>query len=327
MILMTSSSSEKPTILVVDDYPANLHVLLESLKETGYKALIAINGESAIRQADFAKPEIIILDVMMPGLDGFETCRRLKQQPNTKEIPVIFMTALSETVDKLRGFEAGGVDYITKPFNVVELLARINVHLELKRAREELKKANEELQIANGKLTESQQQLERMARIDPLTELANRRDMVERLEQEKQRSERANLSFAVVICDIDDFKRVNDTYGHDCGDFVLKSVAKLLQSNIRAQDHVARWGGEEFLLLLTDTDSSGAARFAERIRLAIANEEYLYQHQPMTISMTFGVSMYQTEKGIHQCLKEADQALYQGKEQGKNRVAVFQQTI
>ena len=186
MIPMMSLSSEKSTILVVDDYPANLHLLLESLKEAGYKVLIAINGESAIRQAGFAKPEIIMLDVMMPGMDGFETCRCLKQQPNTRDIPVIFMTALSETVDKLRGFEAGGVDYITKPLNVVELLARINVHLELKRAREELKKINQELQEANQKLLVSQQQLERMARIDPLTELANRRDMTERLEQEKQ---------------------------------------------------------------------------------------------------------------------------------------------
>ncbi|GAK51795.1 response regulator receiver modulated diguanylate cyclase [Candidatus Moduliflexus flocculans] len=326
MIPMMSLSSEKSTILVVDDYPANLHLLLESLKEAGYKVLIAINGESAIRQAGFAKPEIIMLDVMMPGMDGFETCRCLKQQPNTRDIPVIFMTALSETVDKLRGFEAGGVDYITKPLNIVELLARINVHLELKRAREELKKINQELQETNQKLLDSQQQLERMARIDPLTELANRRDMTERLEQEKQHSERSGASFAVVICDIDNFKQVNDNYGHDCGDIVLKSVARLLQANIRAQDHVARWGGEEFLLLLTDTNDSGAAKFAERVRAAIANEPYQYQNQALAITMTFGISMCQADKGIHLCLKEADQALYQGKEHGKNRVTVFRQT-
>ncbi len=326
MIPMKSLSCDKPTILVVDDYPANLHVLLESLKDAGYKALIAINGESAIRQADFAKPDMIILDVMMPGMDGFETCRRLKKQPNTQEIPVLFMTALSETVDKLKGFQVGGVDYITKPFNIVELLARVSVHLELKWAREALEHANQELQDANEKLRRSQAQLERMARIDPLTELANRRDMLERLEQETQRSERASSSFALVLCDIDDFKRVNDTHGHDCGDVVLVSVAKLLRDNLRGQDHVARWGGEEFLLLLADTDESGAARLAERIRAAVAGAAYPYSDQSLAISMTFGVSMYQAGEGMHACLIHADQALYQGKEQGKNRVVVFQQT-
>lgn len=323
MMPMMPQASVKPTMLIVDDSPANLHVLLESLKEAGYKVLVAINGESAVRQADFAKPEIIILDVMMPGMDGFEACRRLKQQPNTREIPVIFMTALSETVDKLKGFEAGGVDYITKPFNVVEFLARINVHVELKRAREALKTANQELQDINQKLRHSQEQLERMARIDPLTELANRRDMVERLEQEAQRSARTSSPFAVVLCDIDDFKLVNDTYGHDCGDCALKAVAKLFQANMRAQDYVARWGGEEFLLLLTDTDDNGAASFAERVRAAIAKETLDYHHQPISLSMTFGVSMHRAENGMHACLKEADQALYQGKKQGKNRVVVF----
>ncbi len=327
MIPMISLSSHKPTILVVDDYPANLHVLLESLKDAGYKALIAINGESAIRQADFAKPEMIILDVMMPGMDGFETCRRLKQQPNTQDIPVIFMTALSETVDKLRGFQAGGVDYITKPFNVVELLARVNVHLELTQAREALKHANQELQDINEKLRQSQEQLERMARIDPLTELANRRDMLERLEQEKLRSARSASTFAVVLCDIDDFKRVNDNYGHDCGDVVLVSVAKLLRDNLRGQDHVARWGGEEFLLLLADTDEGGAERLTERIRETVAGATYTYHEHSLAISMTFGVSMYQADAGMHACLIHADQALYQGKEQGKNRVVVFQPPI
>ena len=323
MIPMTPISNEPPTILIVDDYPANLRVLLDSLKTSGWKVIVATNGESALRQANFAAPDAILLDVMMPDMDGFDTCRRLKQQANTKNIPDIFMTALSDIIDKLNGFQAGGVDYITKPFDMYELTARIKAHVELKRTQEQLRQANRELQEANQGLLRYQQQLERMARIDPLTELANRRDMLERLEQEQKRSERAASVFAVILCDIDDFKRVNDTYGHDCGDAALIMIAKLLRANIRTHDLAARWGGEEFLLLLPDTDAAQAAALAERIRSAVAAMTFAHCGQLIALTMTFGVSMHRAA-GIHACLKEADLALYQGKAQGKNRVVLFQ---
>ncbi|MBF0100122.1 MAG: diguanylate cyclase [Desulfobacterales bacterium] len=321
---MTFTPTESPTILIVDDYPINLRVLLDSLKGSGCKPLVARNGESALKQADFAKPDIILLDVMMPGIDGFETCRQLKQQESTKQIPVIFMTALSETIDKIKGFEVGGIDYITKPFDATELIARIRVHLELKRAREELEYMNQQLYKTNQKLLEYQEQLEILARIDPLTQLSNRRDILERIEKEKKRSERNLVPFSVVITDIDNFKTINDTYGHDCGDHVLVTISNIFRSIVRKQDHVARWGGEEFLLVLVETDGNHAQLFSERLREAITSHEIMYHDHHFCVTMTFGICECQDiSTHMDTCLKHADRALYAGKKNGKNCVMLF----
>jgi DNA-binding response OmpR family regulator len=147
-------TEEKDTILIVDDSPTNLGVLFDYLRNSGFKVLVAEDGEGALQRADYARPDIILLDVLMPGLDGFETCRRLKENKETKNIPVIFMTALSDTVDKLKGFEAGAVDYVTKPVEVAEVLARIRTHLTLRNLQKQL-------QIANDTLTEKLQELDR----------------------------------------------------------------------------------------------------------------------------------------------------------------------
>lgn len=312
------------TILIVDDHPANLRLLIETLKQSGWKTLVAINGDGAIRQSELARPDLILLDVMMPDMDGFETCRQMKQRESIKDIPVIFMTALADTVDKLKGFEVGGVDYITKPFQLMELLARVRVHLELKQAREEVIRINLELQSVNQQLLAYQRQLEQAARTDPLTGLPNRRDMMERLAEEYERVQRYHHPFAVALTDIDWFKKINDTFGHACGDAVLQEVARLLRGTIRKQDHVARWGGEEFLLLLPETDREGAMRMAERLRAVIARTALFYQDQPISITMTFGV--YVIERAamtLDVALTYADQALYQGKNQGRNCVRCF----
>lgn len=314
------------SILVVDDSPTNLYVLLDYLRTSGFKTLIARSGEGALRQATFARPDLILLDVMMPDMDGFETCRRLKQKEALKDIPVIFLTALTETVEKIKGMEAGGVDYVTKPFDGLELLARVKTHLALSRYREELKRSNRELQQANEALVKAHKQLELVAKTDSLTQLSNRRDMLDKLEYEKIRFERSQRPFVLILCDIDHFKRFNDTYGHDCGDFVLVSVANSMQSIGRKQDWVARWGGEEFLLLLPETDLNGGGIFAEKIRRTIAEHSYQYKEQDLSITMTFGVSVFDDYAlEIDECIKRADRALYKGKEQRRNCVVLFDQ--
>ncbi len=314
---------EKGTILVVDDNPSNLGILVDSLDEAGFETFVARSGEGALRQVEYAQPDLILLDVMMPGIDGFETCRRLKANKATKDIPVIFMTALSDTVDKVKGLEAGGVDYITKPLDIVELLARMKTHLELKRSREELNHYVQELEKVNEALRKSQKKLEIAARVDPLTQLSNRRDMIEKLEQEKARFERNKRPFALVVCDIDDFKKFNDNYGHDCGDFVLVSVANIMRSIIRKQDQLARWGGEEFLFLLPETNLENGGIVAEKIRKKIASNSYTYEEQKLFVTVTCGVSVFNKDcKSIDDCIKNADQALYRGKAQGKNRVVL-----
>ncbi len=319
---MEIEESKETTILIVDDNPTNLHVLLEHLKTSGFRTLIARSGEGALRQAAFAQPDLILLDVMMPpGIDGFETCRRLKQDETLKDIPVIFLTALSDPVDKIKGIEAGGLDYVTKPFDGMELLARVRTHLSLSCYREELKRSNHELQQANEALLKVHKELELAARTDPLTLLSNRRDILDKIEYEKIRFERTHKPFVIILCDIDHFKQFNDTYGHACGDFVLVSIANTMRALVRKQDGVARWGGEEFLLLLPETVSEGGRIVAEKIKETIANRFYNYQEQQLSITMTFGVSVFD-DYAMHTdaCIKKADQALYQGKETGRNRV-------
>ncbi len=321
---MIPENLEGAKILLVDDHPANLRVLLEHLRETGFKILIARNGEGAIRQAAFAQPDLILLDVMMPpGIDGFETCRRLKQQEETKHIPVIFMTALSDTIDKVTGFDVGGVDYVTKPFDGVELLTRVKAHLSLQRYREELEYSNHKLRQVNEALLDAQKQLEIAARTDPLTHLSNRRDMIDKIEYEKVRLRRNNTPFTLAICDIDHFKVFNDTYGHDCGDMVLVSVANIMRSMIREQDQVARWGGEEFLLLFPETTLESGGVVAEKIRKTICRHDFVYHEQSLSISMTFGVSLFDDpSQAIDECINHADHALYYGKEHGRNCVVL-----
>jgi len=314
---------KKAIILLVDNDPTNLSPLVDFLDETGFETQIAQSGKGALRQLEYAQPDLILLDVMMPGLDGFETCRQLKANDATRDIPVIFMTALSEPIDKVKGLEAGGVDYITKPFNMAELLARVKTHLELRRYREELKRYIQQLEQANDALRESQQKLETAARTDPLTQLANRRDIIEKIQYEQIRFERSQRPFTLIIADIDNFKHFNDTYGHDCGDFILVAVAKIMQALIRKQDRLARWGGEEFLFFLPETELAGGGIVAEKIRQVIASQAYSYKEHTLSVSMTFGVGVFhQASMTIDACIRKADQALYEGKAQGKNCVVL-----
>jgi len=310
-----TDSASKGFILIVDDVAHNLQVLCNILGKKKYKIAVARNGKQALEMMEKITPDLILLDVMMPELDGFEVCQRLHSSPATRDIPVIFLTAKIETESVVKGFEIGAVDYVTKPFNAAELLARVHTHLELKHTREELIKKNKELIKAKKKL-------ELAARTDPLTELSNRREILENIGKEKIRCERNHRPFTLLMGDLDDFKGYNDKHGHDCGDFLLVTVAKIMKSLVRKQDSVARWGGEEFLLLLPETDLEGGRTTAEKIRQAIAHHPFTYNDSPLTVTITFGVSMYgiTCSRDIDECIKTVDLAMYKGKKKGKNCV-------
>ncbi|MDM8550918.1 diguanylate cyclase [Desulfobacterales bacterium HSG2] len=310
-------------ILIVDDVSKNIQVVASILKDDGYQMTFAQNGKVALDKIHSHNFDLILLDVMMPGMDGFEVCRRLKQEPSTKDIPVVFLTAKTDTESLVRGFEAGGTDYVTKPFNGVELLARVRTRLELSRSRESLKVAYRELKKTNEELLKSQRKLELAAKTDTLTKLSNRRDIIEKIENERIRFERSGKPFSLVLCDIDNFKVFNDKHGHDCGDFVLVSVAEMMRGKVRKQDGVARWGGEEFLLLLPETDLEGGRILAESLREKISCNYYKYDNHNLRITMTFGVSSFsECVMNIEQCIKMADEALYEGKKRGKNCVVL-----
>nr|MBA2749128.1 response regulator [Tatlockia sp.] len=223
------------TILIIDDNPVNLRLAVDYLEASDFIVLVAQDGESGLQRAKYASPQMILLDVILPGIDGFETCRLLKSDPQTKNIPVIFMTALVDTEDKVKGFEAGAVDYVTKPIQEAELLARITTHLRVQSLTYQLQKQNKllqqqalKLQAARQKAESACSELQRLVHLDGLTEVANRRRFDQHLTKEWQRLAREQAPLSLILCDIDYFKRYNDFYGHQAGDDCLRQIAQAI---------------------------------------------------------------------------------------------------
>jgi diguanylate cyclase (GGDEF)-like protein len=292
-----------PLILIVDDTIKNLQLLGSVLREENYKIAIANNGNQAIAITSQTHPDLILLDVMMPGLNGYETCKKLKESESIKNIPIIFLTAKAEIEDIVSGFKAGAVDYITKPFNIYELKARVKTHIELK--------------ISKDLLEESNMKLEKLSITDGLTGLYNHRYIVDLIAGFIEESKRYNHMLSVAMIDIDNFKRINDIYGHPFGDEVLIKIASTFEANIRKTDSAGRYGGEEFMIVLKHTGISGAVEVIERIRHSIENLNWAYKDLKITIS----AGVYQkNNEDVSSLIFKADQLLLKAKKNGKNRI-------
>lgn len=308
----------KARILVVDDHEDNIEVLRVRLDSWGYETAAAYSGAEALAQVEQSPPDLILLDVMMPEMDGNEVARRIKANAALPFIPIIMQTALDSTEDKVEGLEAGADDYITKPIDFAELRARLRSMLRIKRLQEALEERERELLEVNKKLTY-------MSQTDALTGLDNRRHLNERIEEMFQHAQRLNEPFSCVMCDLDKFKSVNDTYGHQAGDEVLKQLAAILKEEAREIDRVGRYGGEEFMLLLPGTVLDAAVTFAERVRKRIEGHTFTFDGGTLTRTASFGVSGW-PHPAIDQCdglVRAADDALYVAKETGRNRVIRF----
>lgn len=312
-------------ILIVDDSRVEIKIMRKFLG-TEYDIIEAVDGQSAIDLATATMPDLILLDIVMPGMDGFSVCKVFKSQPTTSDIPVLFITAVSNSQDIVKGFEVGGQDYITKPFYSQELCARIKVHLDLKKSREVLLGYAKELEIKNEELNGLMVRIENDAMTDHLTGLANRRHMMQRIKAEASVIKRTNGKALFILADIDDFKMVNDTYGHDCGDSVIKGIADMLKSTMREEDVIARWGGEEFLLLLPGTDLEYGKAVAERIRKVVEVAPFCYQEKTIPVTLTLGVAELDQDLGVEASIKKADQALYKGKNRSKNCVVIYNES-
>jgi len=279
-------------ILVVDDNASLRRMLYLNLIRAKYEIFEAEDGVTALKQVEICTPDVILLDVMMPGMTGFEVCKELRNNPKNSVIYIIMLTAMSDSNNKIMGLDIGADDYLIKPFEVEELLARIRVGIR---------------SCAD----------KRQAIMDNLTGLYNRHFFDKNITKEVERTMRYQHQLSLIMLDIDHFKQVNDTYGHDVGDSVLIELATILTQNCRQSDIPLRWGGEEFIILLPETDVLGAEKIAERIRQTI--EAYNFTtagHQ----TASFGVAELKQDYQI--LIKQADESLYKAKENGRNMVVV-----
>ncbi|MDF2947842.1 MAG: diguanylate cyclase [Bacillales bacterium] len=293
-------------LLVVDDSPLNVRLLTDILEDEGYEVFSVNNGSDVLDATLINKPEVILLDIMMPGLDGFEVCHLLKTTYETKNIPIIMVTAKSESADIKRALELGAHDYVKKPFDESEVLARIQSALRLK---------------------EYQDILRDMAMKDSLTGLYNHALLIDLFEKEFAKTKRDGDGLTFVMLDIDHFKKVNDTYGHSAGDVVLKDVSKILLESIRSCDIVGRYGGEEFSIVLLTSHSSEVIEICERIRKNIENYSFNIGDSSISITISLGayISDFNSQITPKEMIKLADESLYTAKRNGRNRLEVYTQ--
>ncbi|MEM8778115.1 MAG: EAL domain-containing protein [Cyanobacteria bacterium P01_G01_bin.49] len=320
-------------ILIVDDKPINLKVLSTILTKQGYKVRAVISGEMAITAAQTIPPDLILLDIKIPDIDGYEVCQQLKQHPATCHIPVIFLSALHDIANKVKAFQVGGVDFITKPFQLEEVLARVSTHLALKEARYQLQQLNLELEERvkqrTSDLEVAQKQLNYETFHDNLTQLPNRLLFLERVEGARKRNqEEETYLFAVLLLDLDRFKVINESDGHAVGDLLLIAVSRKLETLVGPTDTVARLGGDEFAILLDPIDDvNEALRMTQQIKTALTSKFPLQERSVFTsssIGLALSLPTYQSAEEI---LRDADIAMSRAKQQGKGRYEIFNQQM
>ncbi|MEI7610681.1 MAG: diguanylate cyclase [Rhodospirillaceae bacterium] len=295
----------RPKIVVIDDMPVNIRIL-HAVLSRDFDVRCATRGAEGLELVAREHPDLVVLDVMMPEMDGYEVCRRLKADPITAVIPVIFITALDEVEEEARGLELGAVDYLTKPITPGIVLARVKTHVELKRLRD---------------------RLELMTTTDGLTGVANRRGFDASLSREWQRAVRGKTPLSLIMGDIDFFKTFNDHYGHLAGDSCLRRVAEAMAASVsRPADLVARYGGEEFVALLPETEATGARLLAEEMRRRVAELDIPHTTSAaaphVTVSLGVATLVPESRDDPGYLILQADEALYQAKDQGRDRVVV-----
>ena len=298
------------SVLIIDDSVTVREQIIRTLEpfklfDRCYEAEDGLDGFKKLLSSPV---DIILCDLEMPRIDGFKFLNMLKNRPELQDVPVIILTGMNDRERKLKGLEQGASDYITKPFDHEELVARVKIHLKIKTLQDELKRSNEKLQ--------------KLSNTDHLTELFNRRYMMEVLEKEVQRSVRKGSDLSIIMLDVDHFKQVNDRYGHLQGDVILKRVALQLKQELRSYDCAARYGGEEFISILPDSSLQQSLLVADRIRLAIQAFKFDGPLAPLCLTASLGVAHFSMEQSVtvDGFIKQADDALYRAKANGRNRV-------
>lgn len=319
-------------ILIVDDSPDELFLFQLTLQGAGYKdVIIANSAKEALDIMERSKTansginvDLILMDLVMPDMDGIEACRRIKDDEQLRDIPIVIVTAVSEFEQLESAFNAGAMDYLNKPVRKAELLLRVRSLLKLKKEIDNRKKHEFELEHLAGQLASANRMLQRIAILDGLTGIANRRYFDEVMEEEWLRAIRDKAPLSIIMIDIDYFKAFNDTYGHQAGDEALKTVAMALKDTLkRPADMIARYGGEEFVAVLPETEIKGAVAIAEAMRLNIdaLNIPHVNSHPQDHMTISLGVASIVPERNTSYpvLIAAADKALYMAKGKGRNQ--------
>ena len=302
------------SVLIIDDSEAIRERIIKTLESFDLfsRYYEAEDGLEGFKKLLSSPVDIILCDLDMPRIDGFKFLSMMKARPEMQDVPVIILTGMNDRELKIKGLDQGASDYITKPFDPEELVARVRVHLKIKNLQDDLKRSNELL-------------LE-LSNTDHLTGLFNRRYLMDAIDKEVQRALRKGGNLSLIILDIDHFKQVNDTYGHLQGDVVLQKVSQQLQKELRSYDVASRYGGEEFIAVLPDAALKEAIFVAERVRVAVHDMKFNGELSPLSITISLGVASFQVPEcsTVDGFIKLADDALYRAKNNGRNRVEFFE---
>lgn len=292
------------TILVIEDHPDQRDLLAIVLQREGYRVVTAGNGVEALETLAAERVHIALSDIMMPKMDGFELIHKIRSNPQLKNIYLILITARIQEGDRVRGLDLGADDYITKPFSFSELLARVRV---------------------GARVVQYQEHLEHQTQVDSLTGLFNRRAFEKKIGEEFERAQRYHHPVSLLILDIDNFKTINDTYGHHGGDMALIKISDTLRRKTRRSDFAARYGGEEFLLILPESDEESALQVAQKIHEEIRSCRFGTDDRPFLLTVSIGLSSTTNKlyPDWREMVNDADRALYRAKNSGKDRVEVF----
>lgn len=286
--------------------------VVDTLDDESYRVETARDGVEAIERVRTDPPDLLLLDVMMPKMNGLEVCRIVKSMANDSFIPIILVTVKGDIDSKVTGLKLGADDYLAKPFNPLELRARVASMLRIKALQD--------------KINSKRRELEALSVTDDLTHLYNHRAMQQRLRDEFRRAQRYNEPLSVLMLDIDHFKAVNDQHGHQFGDFVLQEMAKLMLNSVRQIDVVARYGGEEFLVILPKTHFSGSLTVADRIWRTVGSHRFTDGTHEHRLTVSIGISFYPNKNviSVEDLVAYADEALYQAKDEGRDRICLHQ---
>ncbi len=317
-------STTKTTILIVDDTPDNLRLLAKILESQGYLVRKYLNGRMALQGVNRDPPDLILLDINMPEMNGYEVCQQLKASEKTEQIPVIFISALERIEDKVRAFELGGVDYITKPFQEQEVLIRIKNQLLIQQQHKQLIEQNKRLEQEIQDRLKAEAEVRQLSLTDELTGLYNRRGFFVLAEQQIKIARRTQVSCCILFADLDGLKKINDTFGHSIGDQVIIESANILQQSFREADIIARLGGDEFAVFISGIESQSNS-FYLRLQENIDNFNQK-QNQAYQLSISIGIhtcNFQDYDCSLEQGLALADQLMYEHKQSKHSQLSLY----